>query len=110
MKPLSGDETAVVLLNRWHEPTTMQASAQKLDRMRGLNLPEAARYRVRDLWAHETETTGGESEARGAPNSVAMFRVSAADRRGTAGAGSVLRPFLFLSVMRLPGLKSRFEV
>jgi alpha-galactosidase len=79
VKPLAGGDHAVLLLNRWRESTTMETSAQQLDRMRELDLPEATRYRVRDLWAHKTETTGGEIEAQVPSHGVAVFRVSAAE-------------------------------
>lgn len=71
-KPLDDGSVAVVLLNRGTGTKTMRVSAAD-----ELGLPAAPSYRVRDLWAHRTRTSGdlinGEVESHG----VVLYRVSA---------------------------------
>jgi alpha-galactosidase len=69
-KPLAGGQVAIALLNRGAEPLQISASAAEA------GLAAAGSYRVRDLWAKETTTSGGDISALVAPDSVVLYRVA----------------------------------
>ncbi len=89
-KPLAGGDRAVVLLNRTDQAQLVATTAA------ALGVQQADEYAVRDLWAHRTTESAGRVAAFLAPNSAAMFRVSAeaADdlAPATVLAGPVLVP------------------
>ena len=72
VKPLSDGSRAVALLNRGPTPLTIGASAA------GVGLPRAARYTVRDVWAHRTTTTTGSIMATVPGDGTMLYRVSVA--------------------------------
>ena len=72
VKPLSDGSRAVALLNRGPAPLQIGASAA------GVGLPRAARYTVRDVWAHRTTTTTGTVLATVPGDGTMLYRMSAA--------------------------------
>ncbi len=68
-KPLANGDYAVVLLNRGLNSAFMSVGAAEI------GMPAAARYVVRDVWAHAEKITGGRIDARIPSHGVAMLRV-----------------------------------
>jgi alpha-galactosidase len=68
-RPLSDGSRAVALLNRGDVPLAISASAI------GVGLPRAARYGVRDVWAHRTNVTRGTLAATVPPGATVLLRV-----------------------------------
>ncbi|WP_405149619.1 NPCBM/NEW2 domain-containing protein [Sphaerisporangium sp. NBC_01403] len=75
-KPLANGDHAVVLFNESNRHATITATAARL------RLPEAATYRVEDLWTGDVTLTKGDVGAAVPPHGVVMYRVGA----GRAGA------------------------
>ena len=70
VKPLRGRCRAVLVFNRTGPVRTI---AVRLTALRGV--PEAGRYRVRDLWAHSTSASDGRLSLEVAEHGVQMLRV-----------------------------------
>jgi alpha-galactosidase len=70
VKPLENGDYAVALLNRGEKAGFMSIGAEEI------GMPQASRYKVRDLWEHKDKITGGRIDARVSSHGVAMFRVS----------------------------------
>src|SRR3954451_13525730 len=70
MKPLTGGDRAVALLNRGDSPVTVETTADAVGMRRG------ARYTLRDLWTGRKTSTAGQIAASVAPGSAVLFRVS----------------------------------
>jgi alpha-galactosidase len=68
-RPLSDGSRAVALLNRGDVPLAIAATAN------GIGLPRAARYGVRDVWAHRTGASRGTLAATVAPGATDLLRV-----------------------------------
>jgi alpha-galactosidase len=71
-KPLAGGAAAVALLNRGSAPLQITTTASVA------GLASAAKYTVRDLWAHTNSSSDGEIAAVVPPDSVVLYRVSPA--------------------------------
>jgi alpha-galactosidase len=69
-KPMSDGSVAVVLLNRGAATDTVAVTADELD------LPQAARFKVRDVWSDQEWTTGGTVRASVESHGAAMYVVS----------------------------------
>ncbi len=76
VKPMSDGSRAVALLNRGSTPVRIGANAL------GVGLPRAARYELRDLWAHRTTTTRGAFSAVVPGEGTALYRMWAVPARG----------------------------
>jgi alpha-galactosidase len=74
VKPLSDGSRAVALLNRGNTPLRINASAL------GVGLERAARYTLRDVWAHRTTATSGTFGATVPGNGTALYRIAAVPR------------------------------
>jgi alpha-galactosidase len=70
-KPLQNGDHAVVLFNESNRYATITATAARL------RLPDAARYRVEDLWTGAVTLTKGDIGAAVPPHGVLMYRISA---------------------------------
>ncbi len=70
VKPLSGGQVAIALLNRGSQPVTIATTASRV------GLAAARSYRVRDVWAHRTTKSSGDIGALVAPDSAALYRVA----------------------------------
>jgi alpha-galactosidase len=77
VKPLENGDRAVALFNETGRAARIETSAAEI------GLPEAAAYRVRDLWAHEDRETGGRIAASVPAHGTAMYRVSTDERWAT---------------------------
>jgi len=71
-KPLAGGAAAVALLNRGSAPLRITTTASTV------GLAAAARYTVRDLWAHRSTESQGEIAAVVPPDGVMLYRVEPA--------------------------------
>ena len=71
VKPLAGGDVAVALFDADDRPEFIAATA------RGVGLPAAPCYSVRDLWSHATATGPGDVGRLIAPHDVAVFRIGA---------------------------------
>jgi alpha-galactosidase len=72
VRPLADGSRAVVLFNRGVTARRISTTAH------AVGLPAAARYAVRDLWAHDTHTSTGAITAFVPPHGAAMVRVGPA--------------------------------
>ena len=70
VRPLSDGSRAVALLNRGSSARTIATSAQ------AVGMPQAARYELRDVWAHSTRATRRRIAARVGAQSTVLLRVS----------------------------------
>jgi alpha-galactosidase len=70
VKPLTGGERAVALLNRGSTELTMTTTP------RTIRIAQARRYAVENLWTHRTITATGEISARVAPHAAVLYRVT----------------------------------
>jgi alpha-galactosidase len=71
VKPLSGGERAVALLNRGSSAIRITTGAG------AIGIAHAGSYQIENLWAHTTSTTTGEITARVAPHAAVLYRVRA---------------------------------
>ncbi|WP_264004537.1 glycoside hydrolase family 27 protein [Mycolicibacterium sphagni] len=70
VKPLTGGAVAVAMVNPDSETASITTTAS------AAGLPQAACYRVRDLWAHTDSTTTGDLRAGPvAPHATVVFRI-----------------------------------
>ena len=70
VKPLSDGSRAVALLNRGSSATLITTSAS------AVGLPSASSYTLRNLWTHNTSSTGGTISAEVPAGSTALLRVA----------------------------------
>jgi len=82
VKPLSDGSRAVALLNRGSTPLRINASAL------GVGLARAARYSLRDVWAHSTTTITGAFGATVPADGTALYRIAAITRPSAARSSS----------------------
>jgi alpha-galactosidase len=71
VKPLTGGDVAVALVNTDDRPASITTDAK------ALKLPQTQCYSIRDLWSHSTATSPGAISRTIEPHGVAMLRVSA---------------------------------
>jgi alpha-galactosidase len=71
VKPLTGGERAVALLNRGSTAIRITTSAG------AIQIARAAGYRIENLWANRTVTTTGKISARVPPHAAMLYRVRA---------------------------------
>jgi alpha-galactosidase len=71
VKPLTGGERAVALLNRGSTAIRITTSAG------AIQIARAAGYRIENLWADRTVTTTGKISARVPPHAAMLYRVRA---------------------------------
>jgi alpha-galactosidase len=72
IKPLTGGDRAVALLNRGSSAIRITTSTS------AIRIPRAPSYRIKNLWAHTTVTTTGKITARVPPHAAVLYRVTAA--------------------------------
>ncbi|ARF54252.1 hypothetical protein B1H19_08630 [Streptomyces gilvosporeus] len=70
VKPLANGDRAVALFNETGTPQRLSTTA------RDVGLPQADRYRLRDLWQHRTSQTTGAVSATVPAHGIAVYRVS----------------------------------
>ncbi len=75
VKPLSGGECAVALLNRG--PTRQHITAHAAE----LGLARASALQIRNLWTQTSSQTAGTIQADVPPHSAALYRITPAPRR-----------------------------
>ena len=71
VKPLTGGERAVALLNRGSTAIRITTSSG------AIRIARAAGYRIENLWANTTVTTTGKISARVPPHAAVLYRVRA---------------------------------
>ncbi len=71
VKPLTGGDRAVALLNRGSTAIRITTSA------RAIRIARGAKYRIENLWKHTTVTTTGKITARVPPHAARLYRVTA---------------------------------
>jgi alpha-galactosidase len=71
IKPLSGGDRAVALLNRGSSAIRITTNASTI------RIPRAASYRITNLWAHTTVTTTGQISAHVPPHAAVLYRMTA---------------------------------
>lgn len=77
VKPLENKEVAVCLLNKANSPKDISFSIKELTGLSYVNLPEADRYTVYDIWENTTFVAGDEINESVKGHSVKLYRIKA---------------------------------